>query len=152
MKDYYQVLDSLFKEEIDKGQTIAIYPFGKVGLLAENILSNRYGHRAVYIDNYVAGYNGKAISIDEFEKMDSPDITIILCASSPVLNEKLTEDLKRRKIKAKVRSILDDRLVIIQHSEKEDYFKRIKNLCAVSKATDYELIRIGGRTTAATLY
>ena len=35
MDKYYYSLDRIIKEEIENGQEIAIYPTGKIGVLAE---------------------------------------------------------------------------------------------------------------------
>ena len=47
--DYFYVLDYIIKEEVDKGRDIAIYPYGKVGMLAEDIVNKRYGNRLLIV-------------------------------------------------------------------------------------------------------
>lgn len=104
----YNILDGLIREEIDRGQTIGIYPFGKNGLIAKAILVERYGGAdRILLDNDLAQYNREIISIEEFEKLDNSNITIILCTTNPLLNETLMKDLKQRKLKAHIRNVLD---------------------------------------------
>ena len=141
MKDFYYVIDELIKNEIDMNQTIAIYPMGKVGLLAKDILVNRYGHTGIFLDNQLAQYNKEIIDIDKFAELDNANITIILCASNPILNKEIINNLREKKLKSKIMNILDVPLI---QPEKKDYFASIKKLCQVKKAIGYELVRVGG--------
>ena len=100
-KDWYEVLNSIMKEEIDEKQTIAIYPLGRIGLYAKYILENRYGIEGIVIDNNLVKCNSKIISFEKFKEMDNPNITIILCALDMHLNDLLTTELKKEKIEAR---------------------------------------------------
>lgn len=142
MRDYYYILDMLIKAELDKKQTIAIYPFGKIGMQAENILMRRYGAQGIIIDNNLANYNPKVMNINEFEKIDDSAITIILCTADTALSNELYNGLKKKKIKADIKNILG--VMLNQHPEKLEYFEQIKKLCRVEKAIGYQTVRIGG--------
>ena len=52
MDKYYYILDEIIKEELDAGNKIAIYPFGKIGMYAKAILEDRYGQKGIFIDNF----------------------------------------------------------------------------------------------------
>ncbi len=141
--DYYSKLDNLIRIEIERKQRIAIYPLGKVGLQAKDILVNRYGIKEfILIDNNLAKYNNQIIDLKCFLKIDRSDISIIICTTDNALNRRLYEELREKKIKAKVKNILET-YRISQHPDKPEYFKRIKELLQVQKAIDYELIRVG---------
>lgn len=141
MRDFYFIISSLIKEELDKKQIIALYPLGKIGLQARDILVNRYGKHGIIVDNHMASYNDEVIDTDQYMELDSPHITIILCASDPYLNRDLLKGLEDKKVKARIRNILE--VPLIQYPEKEEYFRRIKALCRVKKAAGFGLIRIG---------
>lgn len=140
-RDFYYILDNLIREEIDKNQKIAIYPLGKIGLQAKEILTNRYGCTGIIIDNVLARYNCEIMDIGNFQELDDSDITIILCASDPTLNKKMMEDLKKRKIKACIRNVLEVPCIVCP--EKEEYFLLIQKLCQVKKVVGHELVRVG---------
>lgn len=105
--EIFKILDRLINDEIKKQQMLAIYPLGKIGLQAKNILKKKYGLNAVIIDNYLAHYNQEILNIDEFEKIDEYKVTIIICTFEPLLNKKITKDLEKRRLKARVRNILN---------------------------------------------
>lgn len=107
IKDFYYILDRLIKEEIDKKQKIAIYPFEELGLQAQDIVINRYGRECIIIDDYLAEYNQNIISFIEFEKIDTDDITIIICESDYYSNEKIIKSLLAKKLKAQIRNIIE---------------------------------------------
>lgn len=134
MVEYYNILDKIIREELDKGQTIAIYPLGKAGLEAKHILNNRYGRKGILVDNKMAFYNSEVIDINEFCIQDRSDITIILCAADCNLNNDLTTEIKHMGIKARIRNLLERKI---------RYFEKIKNLCKVAKAEGYHLTRVG---------
>lgn len=142
MQDYYSVLDMLIRAELDNKQTVAIYPFGKIGMQAEELLVRRYGASGIIIDNNVAKYNPKVINIEEFEKLDDPSITIILCASDVALSNELYNGLQKKNVKSHIKNILGVQLN--PHPEKLENFKHIKSLCRVKKSVGYDLVRIGG--------
>lgn len=147
MNDYYSILDRLIRDEVDKHQKVAIYPFGKFGLQAQDILMRRYGQNCIIIDNGLAKYNPRIIDINKFQEIDDKKVTIILCTLDITLNNKLHEDLIERKLKAEIKNILD--IPIEQHDEKIEYFKHLKNLCRVKGVKKHRLIRIGGKNDGA---
>lgn len=140
---FYYELDGIIRSELDKNQRIAIYPFGRIGLQARDILVNRYGRDAIIIDNNLSKYNRNIFSIESFKKMDSSDITIIVCTSDKSVNQEIWKDLENRKLMSNIRNIFDIRGYVLQTQGKEEYFKELKRLCKVNRPIDYELIRIG---------
>lgn len=103
---YYAILDKIIRAELDKNQRIAFFPFGKIGMQAENILEKRYGRKAILIDNGLQKYNPKIVSLVNFSEMDSEDITIVLCTNKPELNMKLNQQIEDMKLKASVANII----------------------------------------------
>lgn len=142
MRDYYNILNTIILQEIDQKQTVVVYPFGKIGLLAKQILVSRYGMQGIIIDNNLVKYNSEIIDINKYEELDSDSKTIILCASDVDLNRSLIKDLKERNLNSKIRNILE--VPAFFRPEKKTYFEQIKKLCAVKKVIGHELIRIGG--------
>ncbi len=103
---YYKILDQLIKQELDRGKKIAIYPLGKIGMEAKNILESRYGQKAIIIDNVLSEYNPEIICFDQFMKLDGENISIILCASDHKLNAELCQKIAQNRIKASVVNII----------------------------------------------
>lgn len=135
MFHYYDKLDRIIREELDQGQTIAIYPLGKVGLEANYILSSRYGRKGILIDNHMASYNEEVITIDEFHIRDRSDITVVLCAADCGLNSDLIAGIRHMGVKARVRNLLEGKI---------RYFEKVRDLCKAAKAEGHTLVRAGG--------
>lgn len=142
MDKYYYSLDRIIKEEIENGQEIAIYPTGKIGVLANIILKTRYGKVAYLIDNVQANYANNIFTLDDFcLKKDCEHISIIICRAEMKKSLEHLYELKGRNIKARIRNVLE---APVKHfPDKESYFQQIVELCKVKKCIDYELVRIG---------
>lgn len=139
--DYFYNLDRIIREELDKGNDIAIYPFGKNGMQAKEILEQRYGRNAILIDNQLAKYNSNIIGINEFKMNKRENVTVIITATDKRVNDILLETVADAGIT--VRNIMEP--MVIYAPEKEEYFKRFKELCRVKASEEYELARIGGQ-------
>lgn len=141
MNDFYSTIDHIIKEELDNGHKIAIYPLGRIGLEAKNILENRYGTTAVYVDNTICNYNSKVISFAEFSKLEV-EYVVLICVENPELNRTLANSIKKIEgVGHRVRSCLEANVVVCL--EKEEQFRDIKSLCRVYKAIGHNLTRIG---------
>lgn len=137
---YYR-FDSIIKKEIDNGQRIALYPFGKCGLTAKEIITDRYGCEPIIIDNRLAEYNPSIYDVGEFKKMDSSDISIIITTPKQNLNRELTEKITEGGLLAKIINPWGP--VISRNDKQKDYFEKIKEFCCIKKVVGYDLIRIG---------
>lgn len=138
--DYFYNLDRIICEELDKGKDIAIYPFGKNGMQAKDILEQRYGRKAILIDNQLAKYNSDIVGIDEFLKRECENVTVLITATDRIVNDILLATVADTSIV--VRNIMEPMVIYVP--EKEEYFTRFKELCRVKVAEKYELVRIGG--------
>ena len=143
MFDWYPILDKIIKEEIDKGQRVAIYTQGMIGLYARDILNKRYGREGIYVDNHLAEYNKEIITIDCFMDLDAEDISIIVCASDIKLNEKLQDGLRKRAVKATIRSLWEKPQITSVSGKDYAWLGQIKKLCLVAKAKGIPLVRMG---------
>ena len=103
---YYGILNQLIKQELDCGKRIAIYPLGKIGMEAKNILESRYGQKAIIIDNVLSKYNPEIICFEQFMELDAENISIILCTSNHSLNAELCQKIAQNQIKASVVNII----------------------------------------------
>ncbi|MDE7333206.1 MAG: hypothetical protein K2O16_13425 [Lachnospiraceae bacterium] len=148
MISVYDILDNIIQYELGKNQAVAVYPLNEAGMLAKDILSDKYGKKAIIIDNYLAQHTDDimVMDIDQFEQLYCADITIIICELDMELNREIVEDLRKRELVSKTRNILDIRGYMIESPEKEEYFEQIKRLCKVQKAVEYGLIRIGSES------
>lgn len=104
---YYARLDGIIRKELDRGQRIAIYPLGKVGMQAREILESRYGREAILIDNEMSRYNPRVLSLADFVRMDSEDITVVLCTGRAALNAGLNRQVEGLGLKAARVSMLE---------------------------------------------
>lgn len=104
---YYKILNRLIKQELDRRNRIAIYPYGRIGMQAREILENRYGQKAIIIDNGLGKYNSKIISLDKFMELDAEDISIILCTDNHLLSTELYQQISKKKLKSSIVNILN---------------------------------------------
>lgn len=51
MEKYFNNIDLNIKRSIDLRKQIVIYPMGKMGIYAREILNKRYGREGIYVDN-----------------------------------------------------------------------------------------------------
>ena len=76
----YDYLDRALKEIISEGwEKIYLYPFGRAGMQAKDILSERYGKQCVVVDNKLSAFNKEIISCRELEgrQWNGKDVVII---------------------------------------------------------------------------
>lgn len=139
--EYFYHLDRIIREELEEGRTIAIYPFGKIGMQAKEILEQRYGGEAILIDNKLAKYNKAVRTIEEFLETDNSNVTVFVCVIDRKVNSALLQTLQKNKIGLKIRNVLEPRGAYV--TGKEEYFQQIKDLCRVKKSTEYALTRVG---------
>ena len=143
MEKYYTRLNTIILNEIMHEQQIAIFPLGQVGLLAKNILNNRFGKKEIAIDNFLCNINPDVMSLEQFMAFDSERVSIIVCASEEKLNGVLRNELSKRGVKARVINILDN--PVEMHPEKYDFFKEVVGSFQVKRVKDYNLVRLGSQ-------
>lgn len=88
------VLNKIIHEEIDKGKEIAIYPCGKNGMLAKEIVEKRYGKNAICIDNKLALYDKSIMNIDEFLDTERDGKTVIITVMNEDINHMMAETVE----------------------------------------------------------
>lgn len=142
MRNCFDVLNGIITEEVQLGHKIVIYPMGKIGMYARIILEKRFDAEGIYVDNNLCMLNHKVISLEKYLEEDSANNAIILCTQSKQLNKEIRKTLEKKAVKAKIRDYLEP--IIRHYPQKEEYFKKIKDLCRVMKVIDYQLVRVGG--------
>lgn len=126
---YYDEINEIVKKELDKNKRLAIFPYGKIGMQARDIIVNRYGQDVILIDNNISQYNKNVISLQDFAKIDSEDITLILCTSKTNLLEHFQQQVKEMKLRASVISIIQ---LAITAENKADISKN-NNYCILQR-------------------
>ena len=63
-----------------KGRKIAIFPYGKGGVITSQILSERYGVEPMIIDNGLAAYNPKIRSLDSLTEQERKEYFVLITA------------------------------------------------------------------------
>lgn len=134
----YTILKEIIINEIRKGRKMAIFPMGRIGLLARYIIENKYNSEGIYIDNILCQKDLNIISLKEYKKMDRDNISILLATKVVLLNETLLKDLMQARIEAKVINLLD-----YTCDNEAEHMARIRELCKVKKVRGYEMVRIG---------
>lgn len=140
MRDFYGILNKIIKEELDMRKKIVIYPIGRVGLEAKNILENRFGQKGIYVDNEISKYNGEVYNLDKIKGLDE-NYSVIVCSMDYKLNVILLDNVKSVNQKVFVRSCLE--YLRKNCPEKETIFKKIKDACRVKRSKGFDLVRVG---------
>lgn len=142
MGECFYRLDQMIRESIEKGKEVAIFPMGKIGLEAKNILNNRYFMDGIYIDNNMCKFSDRVISLEQIGQYDLNKIQILLCVLDKNLNNRLEQDIKRLYPNADVANLYGN-YNIISKEDDHAYFLKIKELVKIKKVLGYELVRIG---------
>lgn len=125
---YYDKIDEIVKTELNKHKRLAVFPYGKIGMQARDIIVNRYGQKVILVDNKISQYNTDVISLEEFYGIDSEEITIILCTSKIRLLRQLEQQIKDMELKASTISIIQ----LANIDKREEYIEN-KAYCILQR-------------------
>ncbi len=133
-KNLYEMMDG----EIAKGKKIAIFPLGRVGMLARYILENRCHARGIYIDQNLCRSNPDVIGLEKYKEMDNKSFSLILATNDVLLNQTLMQNLGEAGLQADILNMMDH-----YDSCVEEHMQRIRRLCRVKRVKGFSLTRIG---------
>ncbi len=127
---YYERINEIVKIELNKHRKLAIFPYGKIGMQARDIIVNRYGQDVILIDNNISQYNTDVISLEEFYGIDSEEITIILCTSKAELLKQFEQQINNLNLKASIVSVIQ---LAITTSNREYVDEKNKQYCILQR-------------------
>ena len=142
--DEFNVIRSICEEELDHNHEIAIYPMGKIGLMAYLLLKDVYGYECIQIDNYKSKYNRRIISIDEFIASNNSNATVVLCVADARLGNVLREKLDQGGVRYRdIQNPYENCVMVRNNQENINYFCEVKKLLKVYHVKGYDMVRIG---------
>lgn len=140
----YSRIDTLVRATVfSKPKKIAICPFAEEGMMAKQILNQRYGIQETYIiDNRLAEINPAIVSVEDLKERDIDGMIVLLLIQNKEINQQLENQLCALGKQIEIQNILRPAWMYVP--EKEDFFRSLKTcLKAEIPAEKYSLIRLG---------
>ena len=146
MADYNRIDTMVYATVLSRPGKIAICPFAEEGMMAKQILNQRYGIVEDYIvDNRLARINSRILTTSDMKEKDLKGLFVLLMISNREVNQILEgqlERLREREPELIIQNILRPTRMIVPNAR--DYFYKIKkSLIVKSPACENKLIRVG---------
>lgn len=125
-----------------KGKKIAICPFGNNGIWMKQMMNWGYGIVEDFIiDNEISRYNADIYCVEDLRKMDGTNLVVLLNTTDERINHVLEESIRKTNGDITIRNILKP--FVIDASEKQAYFNKVREVLKVRKCKNKRLIRVG---------
>lgn len=137
-----QVIEMFAQENKDSTVPIAIYPFGKDGLLFKYILNNQFGFTERYVvDNVLCDFNPTILSSKELLKKDE-EIILFVSTTDKRINKNIIDELeKSNNNKIRYINIIDP--IIYTGNNNGEYYRSLRELLKPQTVQAYQLLRVG---------
>lgn len=122
----YSRIDTLVRAVVfSKPKKIAICPFAEEGMMAKQILNQRYGIQETYIiDNRLSEINSNIISVEDLKTQDTDGLIVLLMIQNKEINQQLENQLLSCEKHIGIQNILRPAWMFVP--EKRDYFQKVK--------------------------
>lgn len=140
----YSRIDTMVRSAVfSKPGKIAICPFAEAGIMAKQILNQRYGINETYIiDNRLAEINHKILSMEDLAGVDCDNLIVLLMVENKEINQTLENQLKKMDSRIKIQNYLRPAWMITP--EKKEYFRQLKNCLKTELPPEKQvLVRLG---------
>lgn len=144
MADYSRI-DTLVRATVfSKPKKIAICPFAEEGMMAKQILNQRYGIQETYIiDNRLAEINPNIVSVEALKEKDVEGLIVLLLIQNKEINRQLENQLLALGKEIAIQNYLRPAWMLVP--EKESFFRNLKACLKAEILTEnYSFIRMGG--------
>lgn len=143
MTDYSRIDTMIRATVFSKPKKIAICPFAEAGMMAKQILNQRYGIEEAYIiDNRLAEINPKILSVEDLRGEDCDNLVVLLMIQNKEINQVLENQLKELDNRIEIQNYLKPAWML--PPEKREYFRQLKNCLKVELPPwGQALIRLG---------
>ncbi len=140
----YSRIDTMVRATIlSRPKKIAICPFAEEGMMAKQILNQRYGIEETYIiDNRLAELNPNIISIEDLKEKDTNEMIVLLMIQNREINQQLENQLHAVGDKIEIQNYLHPAWTLIP--EKKGFFQSLKQCLKIQKpVSDRKFVRLG---------
>lgn len=143
MADYSRIDTMVRATVLSNPKKIAICPFAEDGMLAKQILNQRYGIEETYIvDNRLAEINDRILSVSDLQKKDTTGLTVLLVISNREINRTLENQIMALGKEIEIQNYLRPTWMMVP--SKKDYFKELRSVLQIQKPLcNKDMIRIG---------
>lgn len=137
-----EALICLIEEYPSNIPPIAIYPFGKDGMIVKQILNQQFGIKEKYlVDNNLCKYNPAIISGKELTKT-TEDIIVIISIVSPHINSAINVELMNaHNMHLKVLNITNP--IIRPIKDYSMYYGKLADMLRVRAVKGFDFVRVG---------
>ncbi len=138
----YEYLNSELERLVQAGyEKFYIYPAGKVGMQAKEILDARFGKQTILVDNQLSKVNSGILNVADLQNEDQDDKAILVIVSlNYQIYSSIRLELKKYQLKMKVKDLApnngDARIVSLALCAREIYTNGVKG--AVAEAGVYK--------------
>lgn len=143
MTDYSRI-DTLVRATVlSRPKKIAICPFAEAGMMAKQILNQRYGIEETYIiDNRLAEINSKIISVEELKEHDTEGLVVLLMIQNREINQLLENQLRAAGNRIEIQNYLRPAWTFVP--EKKEFFQSLKRCLKMQKPVGSKsMVRLG---------
>lgn len=140
----YSRIDTLVRATVfSKPKKIAICPFAEEGMMAKQILNQRYGIQETYIiDNRLSDINPNIMSVEDLKTQDMEDLIVLLLIQNKEINQQLESQLLSLGKQIKIQNMLRPAWMLVP--EKRDFIQKIKTyIRPESPMEGSQFIRLG---------
>lgn len=142
----YSRIDTMIRATVlSRPKKIAICPLAEEGLMAKQILNQRYGiEEACIIDNRLAKINQNIISVEDLKGRDTEGMVVLLMIQNREINQQLENQLHSIGLNIGIQNYLRPAWTFVP--EKIGFFKVLKRCLRIQKpGNDTALVRLGKR-------
>ncbi|MCM1217939.1 MAG: hypothetical protein NC548_25905 [Lachnospiraceae bacterium] len=140
----YSRIDTMVRATVtSRPEKIAICPFAEEGMMAKQILNQRYGIEETYIiDNRLAEINPNIVSVEDLKERDTKDLIVLLMIQNKEINQVLENQLRAIDAQIQIQNVLRPAWMFVP--EKKDFFQTLRQCLRIRRpAGDMQLRRLG---------
>lgn len=143
MTDYSRIDTMVRAAVFSRPGKIAICPFAEDGMMAKQILNQRYGIEETYIiDNRLAEINDKILSVEDLSDEDCEGLLVLLMIKNKEINQVLENQIKQIDNKIEIENYLKPAWMKVP--EKKAYFRQLKDCLKTELLPkDQNFVRLG---------
>ena len=141
---HYSRIDTMVRATVfSRPKKIAICPFAEEGMMAKQILNQRYGIEETYIiDNRLAEINPGILSVESLKEQDTEGLIVLLMIQNKEINRQLENQLKEMDEKIEIQNYLLPAWTFVP--EKKGFFQKVKqSLRAMRPVGEISFLRLG---------
>lgn len=140
----YSRIDTMVRATVlSKPKKIAICPFAEEGMMAKQILNQRYGIQETWlVDNRLAKMNSAIKSVDDLKQEDTEGLIVLLMITNKEINQMLENQIRDIGANIEIQNYLRPAWMLVP--EKKEFFQMLKKCMKMELPMDEgAFVRLG---------